>query len=269
MLIENSTYSGNTAKRGAGGLYANAGILELSNATVSGNTANSVAGGGIINNGATVTLKNSIVAGNRALTAPLSPDISGIFTATNSLTSGAPGLAPLGDYGGPTWTMPPLPGSPAINAGGATTLTTDQRGFSRVATPDIGAAEYQGNADITRFWKLDFDGDASPYGTEQALGTDPLISDPSSFRNLTIPTLNASGHAVLSFGMAAAAPGTCWILQRSGDLRTFSEIYRFDGIADTAAPGTTFLRTTSRITVTDENPPPGGGFYRFKAVLAP
>jgi hypothetical protein len=165
--------------------------------------------------------------------------------------------------------MPPLPGSPAIDTGGTTTLTTDQRGFPRVGTPDIGAAEYQGTSDLTRFWKLDFDGDDSPYGVEQALGTDPLVSDPSSSRNITAPALNASGHAVLSFGIGAAAPGTRWILSRSTDLLGFAEIYRFDGSADTVVPGVTFLRTATSITVTDTDPPSGGAFYRFEAVLTP
>jgi hypothetical protein len=54
-----------------------------------------------------------------------------------------PLLAPLDDYGGPTLTMLPLSGSPAIDAGGATTLTFDQRGFTRVvgARVDIGSVE--------------------------------------------------------------------------------------------------------------------------------
>jgi hypothetical protein len=73
--------------------------------------------------------------------------------------------------------MPPLPGSPAIDTGGTSSLTTDQRGFPRVSTPDIGTAGYQGTSDLTRFWNRDLAA-ASPYGTEQALGTDPLISDP-------------------------------------------------------------------------------------------
>jgi hypothetical protein len=39
--------------------------------------------------------------------------------------------------------MPPLPGSPAIDAAPFTTLLTDQRGYPRVLgqAPDIGAAE--------------------------------------------------------------------------------------------------------------------------------
>ena len=54
-------------------------------------------------------------------------------------------LAPLGDYGGGTPTMPPLPGSSLIDAGImlATTPANDQRGMLRPAgpRPDIGAVE--------------------------------------------------------------------------------------------------------------------------------
>lgn len=52
-------------------------------------------------------------------------------------------LWPLADYGGPTLTMPPLPGSPIVDAGGVTALTMDQRGANRIigAAPDLGATE--------------------------------------------------------------------------------------------------------------------------------
>src|SRR5262249_49090076 len=54
-------------------------------------------------------------------------------------------LAPLGNYGGPTQTMPLLPGSPAIDAGTSTGApTVDQRGQARVGAVDIGAFESQG-----------------------------------------------------------------------------------------------------------------------------
>ena len=56
------------------------------------------------------------------------------------------GLAPLGDYGGPTQTMALLPGSPAIGAGidSVTGVTTDQRGFPLDSpNPDIGAFQSQ------------------------------------------------------------------------------------------------------------------------------
>jgi hypothetical protein len=55
-------------------------------------------------------------------------------------------LEPLGDYGGPTQTMRPLPGSPVINTGdNSDAPDTDQRGFPRIVLGfiDIGAVELQ------------------------------------------------------------------------------------------------------------------------------
>ena len=60
------------------------------------------------------------------------------------ITNTVPNLAPLGYYGGPTPTMPPLPGSPAIGAGVYEGLFgTDQRGYPRVQNGqfDLGAVE--------------------------------------------------------------------------------------------------------------------------------
>ena len=169
--------------------------------------------------------------------------------------------------------MPPLNGSPAINAGGTTTLTTDQRGFPRVGVPDIGAAEYQGNADAMRFWRLDFDNDGSPYGVEQALGTNPLVSDIGHPQKLSTPTFNGSGHALLGFGLNPVDPviGTRWILKRSPDLTpgSFQEIYRFNGLTDTAGPGIVFQRQSRLINITDTASHPRHGFYRFEALLDP
>ena len=59
-----------------------------------------------------------------------------------------PMLEPLGDYGGPTQTMRPLPWSPVINAGDNTDApATDQRGLPRIVLGfiDIGAVELQPN----------------------------------------------------------------------------------------------------------------------------
>ena len=62
-----------------------------------------------------------------------------------------PELSALGDYGGPTKTMPPMPGSPTIDAGSnalalgpdGTPLATDQRGQPRIrgAAVDLGSVE--------------------------------------------------------------------------------------------------------------------------------
>ncbi len=97
-----------------------------------------------------MSLTNSIVAQNSAAySGPNIHDDGSNTTISHSLTSGDPLLAPLGDYGGPTQTMPPLPGSPAIDAGDPAFTgppDTDQRGegFPRVLNGriDIGAFEY-------------------------------------------------------------------------------------------------------------------------------
>jgi hypothetical protein len=143
-----------------------------------------VQGGGIFNFRGQLTMSNTIIAGNTAPTSVhvwdpileetieielISHDVSSdraiismghnlIGISDHSTGWGAtdrtgtagepldPLLAPLGDYGGPTWTMPLLPGSPALNAGasGDGIPATDQRGLARVGGVDIGAFESQG-----------------------------------------------------------------------------------------------------------------------------
>ena len=68
----------------------------------------------------------------------------------NNLVDANPLLTALSNNGGPTQTMPPLPGSPALNVGSdaaAANFSTDQRGngFPRLvgAHVDIGAVEMQ------------------------------------------------------------------------------------------------------------------------------
>jgi hypothetical protein len=77
----------------------------------------------------------------------ISSDISFRFTAPGSMNNTNPELGLLGNYGGPTQTIPLLVGSPAMDAGGAGGCpATDQRGVSRPSGGfcDIGAFEYAG-----------------------------------------------------------------------------------------------------------------------------
>jgi uncharacterized repeat protein (TIGR01451 family) len=164
MALNNSTVSGNTATQGSGGGILNgwAGSLAdltLNSSTVSGNMATQ-GGGGLSNGFGTVTLQNSILAGNTGGNRPdcggaigtsgynLIGDTSGCTFAstTGDLTNMDAKLGPL--EGSPGY-HPLLPGSPAINAGNPTGCTDnlgnplpfDQRGMPRVARCDIGAYE--------------------------------------------------------------------------------------------------------------------------------
>ena len=126
--LTNVTVSDNGASFGSG-IGLTGGTSTLTNVTVSGNNAQASGGGGIYNGG-TLNATRTIVAGNS------NGDFYGTgFNGTNvaNLVGGTPLLAPLGNYGGPTQTRLPLPGSPALDAGGAGCgVRTDQRGVSRI-----------------------------------------------------------------------------------------------------------------------------------------
>ncbi|TVP76785.1 MAG: hypothetical protein EA353_11555 [Puniceicoccaceae bacterium] len=229
LTLNRSTLSGNSAFLGGGIYNYFGGTVTLNQSTLSGNSASSSGGG--ISNGGALMLTNSIVAGNTAFSGG---NIAGHFEEFGSnLTSGDPLLAPLGDYGGPTQTMPPLPGSLAINAAGSINPgSTDQRGFPRLVSSglDIGAVEFQASADLARFWNIDMDGDGKPFGLEFAIGSDPLLADTGAAGSLTRPMFATPGEASLSFGVNPAAEDfVTWVLQRSPDLSpgSFEEIYHF------------------------------------------
>ena len=123
ITVVNSTLSGNTANVAGGGVY-NAGRVTLTNATVSGNTAG-VSGGGAFVSSGTLTLRQSLLAGN---TAPLGREAhraggSVAAAATNLFgfggDSGVSGFAPgAGDFTPVVW----LPGVllPLADNGGTT-----------------------------------------------------------------------------------------------------------------------------------------------------
>jgi hypothetical protein len=156
-----SLVSGNTSTSGGAGLLNQGGTLSLTNVTITANTATT--GGGVASSDGTTTLLNttvtantagsggglSVASGSTSLTNTIvakntGGDVSGTTTGGDNVIGVDPKLSPLGDYGGPTLTMTPLPGSPAINAGTATGApATDQRGQPRVGRIDVGAFESQ------------------------------------------------------------------------------------------------------------------------------
>ncbi len=178
--VNQCTFAENLAYTACGAIYNGSGWMFISNSTIVANTSLDSAGewpdgSGLYSYGDDYTetvIANTIISGNSGgndlgLRYLLNPDAflsqghnligSGTvsyFTApgdTTNHTLSSIKLAPLNDYGGPTQTMPPLPGSPALDAGGATSFTTDQRGMPRVLSAgygppvvDIGAVEYNG-----------------------------------------------------------------------------------------------------------------------------
>jgi hypothetical protein len=147
LIVNNSTIVGNIANDsifGGGGIM-NFGSLSVNSSTLVGNSAPNRDAGGIFIYAGGVSLTNSIIAGNTQLSGGSIREYNTNYAGAFNLVDVNPLLTPLGHYGGPTPTMVPLPGSPAINTGGATTLLTDQRGSPRVVGPatDRGAVEVQ------------------------------------------------------------------------------------------------------------------------------
>jgi hypothetical protein len=145
LSVNQSTFALNSVLGGFGGAIASRGTATIAQSTFSQNSAGNQAGG-IFTAGGLLTLVNCIVAGNSASS---NPDVLGVLpSGSPNLIGGDPMLAPLANYGGPTLTMPPLAGSPAIDAGSDTAAGTfpyDQRGpgFTRVfgLHADLGAVE--------------------------------------------------------------------------------------------------------------------------------
>lgn len=164
MFMDNSTLSGNSATYG-GAIHCRGNTL-LTQCTIAGNVA--AYGAGVFSKQDILTLNDTIIFDNDAsarandvysqLAAIVFTNaniIENIYldrpTATNSGPDpilSSPQLAPFGNYGGPTPTMPPLPGSPAIDAGSDANVNGypyDQRGFPRISGThmDLGAVEMQ------------------------------------------------------------------------------------------------------------------------------
>jgi hypothetical protein len=164
VTINDSTISGNSATDGTsraygGGIFTVGGRLTISNSTIGANTA--YYGGGICQDphGGTAALQDSILAnsfsgGNCSGTVTsngynLSSDSTCNFNSTGDLNNTDPKLGKLGNYGGPTQTIPLLSGGPAIDAGNPNgcsdgnghLLKTDQRGYPRPDKEDTGGCD--------------------------------------------------------------------------------------------------------------------------------
>ncbi len=170
--LRNTTVSGNTGTNATIGHFA--GTLTVDGCTVSGNGAEGLKNFG----GAAFQVRNTVVSLNAL-------PIEGAFTSQGSnliddkgsatgFTDGVNNdkvggganpvldadLRVLGDYGGPTFTLPLMPTSPAVDAGSCGGLLADQRGVSRpidvTGVPnvgdacDMGAYELESGATLSR-----------------------------------------------------------------------------------------------------------------------
>jgi hypothetical protein len=175
VSVSGSTFYGNTAQFStlrAGGFDATPGAVTITNSTIVDTTSIGIAVLGYPDDPSTLTLNGVTIAGGvsvgvraqsfTAFSAKNSilrgaPSVDSFSTYTDlggNITSGDPLLGSLHDNGGPTLTMLPQPGSPAIDGGTATCteLTADQRGTTRPqgVACDSGAVEVQVTKPVLR-----------------------------------------------------------------------------------------------------------------------
>jgi hypothetical protein len=232
--LNNCTIVSNTCYNIGGGIHSFANLTVVA-CTIVNNASTSFGGGGI-RAVEPVTVHNTIIAGNSGPTS--GPDVHGSFNsegynligATNASSGfGAvgdqfgttasplnPNLHPLGYYAGSTPTMPPMPGSPAIDQGKSFGLTTDQRGRARPydnpsiinATlgdgSDIGAVEI-GNETLL----VTTANDAGPGSLRQAiLDASSAEQDTVTFAtHVTNVITLTSGPLVINKGLSIRGPG--------------------------------------------------------------
>lgn len=201
-----------------------------------------------------IELQNCLVAENPTSLDPDATGMSGYWIdGGGNVIGGDAHLGVLQQNGGPTMTLLPLLGSPAIDAGELSDLGTDARGLSRLAgeAPDAGATEtgasatYDSDGDgLPDTWELfhglnpaqsadaasDADLDGQSAFAEFRAHTDPndatsLLRISTTFVNVIDEALNLR-YATLWW---TPAPGATYRVERSTDLREWHR-----------APGNTF-----------------------------
>ena len=145
LTVTSSTLANNSTTNSGGGLYnTTGGTATLAHVTIAVNFA-ATSGGGVDNAG-TLNMSDTIVEANN--TVGTYADYQGTVQQTNSVvntnsssssnyTAATLGLVALGNYGGPTQTMPVMPilSSPVVCKDSSSTAPTafvDQRGFQGV-----------------------------------------------------------------------------------------------------------------------------------------
>jgi uncharacterized delta-60 repeat protein len=263
-ITSNSAGTGNGpggVASGSGGIYCY-GTMIVTNSTIANNTGAGICNG-VSYSFAALTLNNTIVAGNSLVVYGQQPtssfnligDDSGVadvaaFNSSNLIGTAAhpinPMLGPLANNGGPTQTMAPLPGSPAVDAGSSALavdakgnqLTTDQRGagFPRIigGIVNIGACESSVNQTIS-FGPL----------ASQTYGVPSITLSAAATSGLPVVLSVISGPAtLLGDVLTVIGSGTVVIQASQAGNATFAAASPVDE---------SFIVTPARLTITANN----------------
>ena len=266
LTVRNSTFSGNDADAGTDGSdIANvfSGRATISQSTFAGSSGSSAVSS-TSDDPAAIT--NSIVTGAGFA-------CSGTFTGSGNVTTDAEavcpgaagattatlGLAAPADNGGPTDTVRLLPGSLAIDAGGAGACTAaDQRGASRPKGTGCDAGAYE--LDPATTTSLTATPADAPFG-----GTVTVTAAVTATGEPVVPTGTVElFDGAASLGTVALVDGSASkaLTTLSAGSHDLKAAYRPDsGLASStsAVKTVTVQRATSTVTLTSSGSPTGGG----------
>lgn len=314
MHITNSTFTNNSADTEGGAIYS-LGLLILKHNTIHSNTAVNSGGGGLSIGLGEAHFENNIIAENStgSTNADVSKGASATITAAganligdNSSVNGTfpvgdlvgdlgspvlPLLGPLGNHGGYSSTMPPLPNSPAVNAAIFTdgSPLVDQRALIRTfGSSDLGAYE-TGHIVGYSTWVVEkitsgFDDgfaedselDSNKNGIEYATGRNPAVSEAGDILSLVRMPKSGGGYEMhITFAYEPNAPDLKYKVKRSTDLGSFGARYNHTpstGEENVPPNGTvTFTRDVinKTITVIDAGLSGTPYFWRLEVELLP
>ena len=229
MTLTNCTFSGNLSKYG-GAIYcpstAGSTTSTIVSCTFSGNAASTL--GDCIFLDGNLTIGNTILNGTKtniykyagvitSLGYNLCSDNGGGYlTGAGDQINTAPNLGPLQNNGGPTLTMAPLSGSPALDQGKSLGLAEDQRGrprpFDQPGIPNAAAGDGSdiGAVEIGAVTLTVIDTNDSGAGSlrQAILNASPIEGDTITFSpNVTNVIKLMSGELLIGNSLTIQGPG--------------------------------------------------------------
>ena len=229
VIVSGSTFYNNSGTAGGGAIDdTQGGSFAVSGSTLYGNNSTSSTGG-IAGSGSSFPISNTIATGNGSGDCMIdwSPCTTN-GTGGNVLGVSA-NLAALGNYGGPTETMIPLPGSVAICAIVPSATGTDQRGmpwpvsYNGTSCQDSGAV--QTDYSLSFFQQPSTTLILTPISPAPAVELQESGSPFASSVTIPLTLKDSSGNDITSLDLSGGSANT------SGGVATYSPL-------DVDAPGT-------------------------------
>ncbi len=264
LALNHDTITNNFGANGGGLYYAGTSGLTVQNTIIASNTVSSVgsdvdfvaAPAGVDQGGNLIGISGA-GSGNTGFTAattqtgtvakPLDPML------TNPQNNGGPtaGFMGTADHTGDAAivdTEALMPGSPAFGKGVSSTLTTDERGFPRGTTPDIGAFQFQNAAlavNISASSPVALNGTETVKITVTNTSNNPLPADNGTLVVSATGGLNIGGTQTFTLGALAAGQSATFTVNATGAALGTQTVF-----ATVTTPDTTPQTVTTSVNVT-------------------